>query len=69
MGSASQKLKAVARGCLALTTIAVGTQILVKAVDALYDVRLLIAAAGGALLFRPLCDFFNKIKVLDETSE
>lgn len=61
-----EKLKMVAKGAMALLSIALVVMIATKILDDLYDFRLLLAAAGGAFGFQPLVKLFNKIKALNQ---
>lgn len=58
-------LKNIAKGGLALLSIALVVTIASKIVSDLYDVRMLLAAAGGAFGYQPLVGLFSKIKGLE----
>lgn len=57
-------MKKIAKGAMALLSIALVTMIVTRVFDSMYDLRLVIAAAGGAFGYQPLVDLFNKIKQL-----
>lgn len=57
-------LKNVAKGAMALLSIALGVTVIAHVVTDLYDVRLLMAAAAGAFGYQPLVGLFSKIKAL-----
>ena len=58
-------LKNMAKGAMSLLTIALVVTIASRVVSDLYDVRMILAAAGGAFAYQPLCKLFSKIKGLE----
>lgn len=60
----SDDMKKLIKGTLAIVTIATAVTVFVKFADEMYDLRLVLAALGGAFGYQPLCNLFNKIKKL-----
>jgi len=60
-----EKLKEVAKGSMAILSVALVVMVVTRVLDDLYDFRLLMAAAGGAFGFEPLKKLFSKIKGLE----
>lgn len=61
-----EKFKVIAKGAMALVSIALGVMLVTAVISSLYDLRLILAAAGGAYGFQPLVGLFNKIKGLNQ---
>lgn len=59
-----ERLKSVAKGAMAVLSVALVVTVLTHVVDQMYDLRLILAAAGGAFGYQPLVNLFNKIKQL-----
>ena len=59
-----EKLLTVAKSAMALVAIALAVTLVTAVVDQMYDLRLVLAAAGGAFGYQPLVNLLNKIKQL-----
>lgn len=58
-------MKKVLKGTMATLSIVVATLVLVKVAVGIFDIRIIVAALGGAFGYKPLCDLFSKIKGLE----
>lgn len=58
-------VKKVLKGAMALLSVALVVMLVTKVFDEMYDLRLVLAAAGGAFGYQPLCALFSKIKGLE----
>lgn len=59
-----EKLLSLAKMAMALIAIALVVTLVIALVDRMYDLRLILAAAGGAFGYQPLMNLLNRIKQL-----